>query len=87
MEEHRDGGYPPINIVAEYIIILQSFSRAVAVRSASGLGRAGKLVGLYLMKHHEFTAREGDGLAPQEYSQVRVHTGRITLSSMKHAGL
>jgi protein-tyrosine phosphatase len=44
--------------VAKFLAMAETLSGAVAVHCASGLGRARTLVGLYLMKHHKFTARE-----------------------------
>ena len=58
---YEDGGEPPVDVVAKFLGIAEALPGAVAVHCASGLGRAGTLIALYMMKHHGFTAREAMG--------------------------
>ena len=58
---YEDGGCPPVDIMAKFMAVVEAVPGAVAVHGASGLGRSGTLIGLYMMKHHGFTAREAMG--------------------------
>jgi cell division cycle 14 len=58
---YEDGSPPPVDVIAKFLAIAETISGAIAVHCASGLGRAGTLIALYMMKHHGFTAREAMG--------------------------
>ena len=57
----EDGAAPPIDVVSKFLAVVERLPGAVAVHCGSGRGRSGTLVGLYLMKHHGFSAREAMG--------------------------
>ena len=57
----EDGAPPPIEVVSKFLAVVERLPGAVAVHCGSGPGPSGTLVGLYLMKHHGFTAREAMG--------------------------
>ena len=59
--QFEGGGVPPVDVVAKFLAVAEAVPGAVAVHCRSGLGRAATLAGLYLMKHHGFTAREAIG--------------------------
>jgi cell division cycle 14 len=52
---------PPAAVVAKFMLIAEGLPGALAVHCKSGLGRTGTLIGLYMMQHHGFTAREAMG--------------------------
>ena len=52
---------PPADVVAKFMMIAEGLPGALAVHCKSGLGRAGTLIALYMMQHHDFTAREAMG--------------------------
>ena len=56
----ENGAPPPIDVVSKFLAVVERLG-AVAVHCGSGQGRSGALAGLYLMTHHEFTAREAIG--------------------------
>ena len=58
---YEDCEAPPVDVMAKFLGIAEAVSGAVAIHCASGLGRTGTLIALYMMKHHEFTAREAMG--------------------------
>ena len=49
---------PPDELVDRFLHIAEGASGIVAVHCLAGLGRTGTLIGLYMMKHNGFTARE-----------------------------
>jgi len=51
-----DGSTPPENIVKEFLNISEGEQGAMAIHCKAGLGRTGKLIGLYAMKHYKFPA-------------------------------
>ena len=57
----EDGAPPPIDVMSKFLAVVERLPGAVAVHCGSGRGRSGALAGLYLMKHHGFTAREAVG--------------------------
>ena len=57
----EDGAAPPVDVVAKFLGLVEALPGAVAVHGGSGLGRAGTLIALYVMKHHGFTARQAVG--------------------------
>ncbi len=57
----EDCSPPPVEIVAKFLAVAERLPGALAVHCSGGLGRSCTLVGLYMMKHHGFTAREAIG--------------------------
>ena len=57
----EDDAPPPIDVVSKFLAVVERLPGAVAVHCGSGRGRSGTLAALYLMKHHDFTAREAMG--------------------------
>ena len=53
-----DCSTPPDELVDRFLHIAEGASGIVAVHCLAGLGRTGTLIGLYMMKHNGFTARE-----------------------------
>lgn len=56
--EFEDCTTPPDRVVDKFLRICESAEGGVAVHCLAGLGRTGTLIGLYMMKHQGFTARE-----------------------------
>ena len=56
-----DCSSPPVHVAAKFLAIAEALPGALAVHCKAGLGRTGTLIGLYMMKHHGFTAREAIG--------------------------
>ena len=53
----EDDAPPPVDVMSKFLALAERLPGALAVHS----GVSGTLVGLYLMKHHGFTAREAVG--------------------------
>jgi len=82
-----DCSTPSDSIVDSFLRIAERDNGMIAVHCLAGLGRTGTLIGLYIMKHHNFTAREaiawlricrpGSIIGPQqaylEEQQSRMH--------------
>lgn len=56
-----DCSVPSDRIVDRFLRVAETAQGLVAVHCLAGLGRTCTLIGLYLMKHHRFTAREAIG--------------------------
>ncbi|KAG0196554.1 Dual specificity protein phosphatase cdc14a [Mortierella sp. GBA30] len=60
--QYPDGSCPPWHIVQEFMNICQEMidhkQGVVAVHCMAGLGRTGTLIGVYLMREYDMTARE-----------------------------
>jgi cell division cycle 14 len=52
---------PSLEVIAKFLIIVDSIPGALAIHCDTGLERTGALVALYMMKNHGFTAREAIG--------------------------
>ena len=52
---------PPVDIVAKFLAVAERIPGALALHCSSGLGRSCTLIGMYMMKHFGFTAREAIG--------------------------
>jgi len=77
-----DGGCPPTHIIDKFLEISEQYN-VVAVHCLAGLGRTATLIGIYAMKHLEFTAQEfiawsrlarpGSVLGPQQEFLANYH--------------
>jgi cell division cycle 14 len=52
---------PPIDVISKFLAISERLPGAIALHGEAGPGWSGALAGLYMMKHHGFSAREAIG--------------------------
>ena len=80
--QFSDGAPPSFAILERFLEVMVSSSGAVAVHCKAGLGRTGTLAAAYIMRYHDFTAREaiawvrimrpGSIVGPQQHFLVQL---------------
>jgi len=78
-----DGSVPPLDIVENFLNIVENNSGTIAVHCKQGLGRTGTLIACYIMKHYNFSPAEsmaflriqrpGSVVGPQQKFLEKVH--------------
>lgn len=55
---YADGTTPSRDILLKFLYIVETAPSAIAVHCKAGLGRTGSLIGAYIIKHYNMTAKE-----------------------------
>ena len=58
---YLDGSTPAEHVWRRVLEMMESENGAIAIHCKAGLGRAGTMCALYIMKHYRFTAAEAIG--------------------------